>query len=359
MTSNNTKTAIELKKIIHSAKDENVQVDPNSMPKTHTLPSFIRCLEFIIHSASAITVKYYDPITCHELKFELDNPDEVISQMPPQTHNFYELYYIISGELRIEIQEESHLFQAGDCLLMDLITKSRTSFSEDLHFFALSLSPAFLHSWPISFEKKTIYSQVSFRFFERTDPSSNRRIGEYIEYICKNNNSSEFSQNAGELQDLFTAIIHEIQQKQTGYSFIIYGIIARIFTCIENDTIYAIHEHNTLLYEDMNVAEQVDYYLLTHKRHVTITELSNFLHYNPAYLSRIYKKKKGTSIQETNQKIYLEEARHLLADTDIKLEKIVQTLGFSNRTNFNTLFKSHFDCLPLAYRMKEHGKRVQ
>lgn len=341
---------IEIHDTIQSPNSKALNVDASSQPRTHTLPSFIRVLEFIFHNDTQFELHYYDPIVCRDLKFEMQQPDPVIAQMPQQNHNFFELYYVKSGNLHLEINHKLHKFYPGDLYLIDLTTKSKSVYFKDLHLYVVSLSPAFLDAWPQSFEKNSMRSSKTFQFFQRTAHPGNRSIGEYMEY-----RRILLADHHDLIASLFQNIIDEIKNKAAGYSYFIYGTIMRLINEIENAEHYRIFEQDTQIYAKLSPAEQVDTYLMSHKCHLTISEIAKFLHYNPLYLSRVYRKEKHTTIQATNRLIYLEEARHLLADTDMSLEQIMLTLRFVNRTNFNNIFKANFGMLPLEYR-KENKK---
>jgi AraC-like DNA-binding protein len=82
----------------------------------------------------------------------------------------------------------------------------------------------------------------------------------------------------------------------------------------------------------------------------TREELSAQLHYNGEYLNRIVKKYTGKTILEYGQTIYMEEARELLAGTDLSISAIIEELGFSNRSHFYRLFEKIYGETPLNYK---------
>jgi LacI family transcriptional regulator len=60
----------------------------------------------------------------------------------------------------------------------------------------------------------------------------------------------------------------------------------------------------------------------------------------------------GRSIHEEIQRVRLERARHLVADTDIPLKQVVAMTGFKQRTYFTVVFRQYFGRTAAEYRRR-------
>jgi LacI family transcriptional regulator len=69
-------------------------------------------------------------------------------------------------------------------------------------------------------------------------------------------------------------------------------------------------------------------------------------------LERRFQALLGRSIHGEIQRIRLERARHLVADTDIPLKQVVAMTGIKQRTYFTVLFRQHFGCTPAEWRRR-------
>lgn len=74
------------------------------------------------------------------------------------------------------------------------------------------------------------------------------------------------------------------------------------------------------------------------------------LHYNPNYLSNIFKKETGGTFSEYLTSFRFEAAKHWLIETDITIKKISERLQYRNPQNFIRSFKKKENMTPGEYR---------
>lgn len=86
---------------------------------------------------------------------------------------------------------------------------------------------------------------------------------------------------------------------------------------------------------------------------IDLTAIANHLHVNPSYLSHLFKREMGIGLTQYITRIRMEQAQHLLKETDWKIARIAQSVGLSDPRYFNTLFKRHTGVTPAAYREKD------
>ena len=67
-----------------------------------------------------------------------------------------------------------------------------------------------------------------------------------------------------------------------------------------------------------------------------------------------FKKETGESIAHYIRRAKLEEAKLLLAYSNVSLQEISNTLYFSSQPYFQNLFKKEYGITPLVYRKKHH-----
>ena len=85
-------------------------------------------------------------------------------------------------------------------------------------------------------------------------------------------------------------------------------------------------------------------------RNLKVNAIARHFGYNEKYLSRYFRELSGISLKQyiTNQKI--EYANFLLADTNLTINEISHTLGFSDYHNFIRVYKSVTAMTPTEYR---------
>ena len=96
-----------------------------------------------------------------------------------------------------------------------------------------------------------------------------------------------------------------------------------------------------------------DYLLENPHRKVTVDELANRFHYHPDTLRRLFKKETGLTLKSYETDLLLNKIRQLLADTDMSLEQIAETLQMTDRSHLIKFFKSKTGLTPGDYRHKQ------
>ena len=86
---------------------------------------------------------------------------------------------------------------------------------------------------------------------------------------------------------------------------------------------------------------------------IALNDLAAFAGRNASYLSTLFKKEIGISMNSYIIKKRLEEAALMLSDGEISLSEIATTLSFNSQSYFTSLFKKHYGKTPKEYR-KEH-----
>jgi len=86
-----------------------------------------------------------------------------------------------------------------------------------------------------------------------------------------------------------------------------------------------------------------------HKR-ISLTEVAEYLHLNPSYLSRLFKKTTGEGFIEYVTRLKMEKARELLMATSKPVEQIAFDLGFDSKSYFIKTFKKYYGRLPIELR---------
>lgn len=98
------------------------------------------------------------------------------------------------------------------------------------------------------------------------------------------------------------------------------------------------------------IHEKVDYYIKNHlDKKITLKELSEYVHLNSSYLSRLFKKVKGVSLIEYINGLKMEQAKQLLK-SDMNIEQVGQKIGISDPFYFNKVFKKTVGVSPTVYK---------
>ena len=83
---------------------------------------------------------------------------------------------------------------------------------------------------------------------------------------------------------------------------------------------------------------------------LTLEEVANHVHLNPAYFSTVFKQSTGSSFKEYLNMVRIEESKRLLTNTNYSVIDIAIATGFEDQSYFSKVFKKYTGLTPKQYR---------
>jgi two-component system response regulator YesN len=103
--------------------------------------------------------------------------------------------------------------------------------------------------------------------------------------------------------------------------------------------------------EQGSVIQKIYDYVDEHlQEEISREQIAEFVHFNPAYLSRLFRKETGESLTDCILKKRMEKAKLLLSTTNIKISDISSLVGYGNIPHFTKMFKRYNGVTPQDYR---------
>lgn len=96
----------------------------------------------------------------------------------------------------------------------------------------------------------------------------------------------------------------------------------------------------------------IDYINQNIEKNFSRAEVAEAIYLNPEYLSRLFKKAKGISLNDFIITRKMEISKSLLTSTNIPVHLIASKVGYSNFSYFSQVFKKHCGLTPLEYRQQ-------
>lgn len=253
------------------------------------------------------------------------------------THSFFEIVYILEGRCTNNISNISIEMKKGDvcilspgtihslsvftdnCVVINLLVRS-TTFEKS--FFGILKSNDILSS----FFSHALYSTnaESYLLFTKQDdiPTINSVIEMYNEF----NNNLRYSDR------MLTSMMS---------SFFI-----RLLRTSANNIIVPTAAGNN---NDRNIIFILNH-ITTNYTSITLRDLSLKYNYSERQMTRILKEYTGKTFINIIQDIKLQKACELLKNPNISINKIIDSVGYSNSTHFYKLFKKVHGITPIAFR---------
>lgn len=104
--------------------------------------------------------------------------------------------------------------------------------------------------------------------------------------------------------------------------------------------------------EDSIIASIQNYILQNLNQDLTRESIADHVYLNSSYLSRMYHKQTGETLSDYILHARIQKAKHLLVETDDKIQVIAQATGYSNDSYFIRVFRLETGMTPFEYRKK-------
>lgn len=275
---------------------------------------------------------------------------EKLGERPLHTHDFYELTVVLSGEIKICIENEVQTYHMGECCLCNRNIHHKEIMDTDFELILFMLKEDYIKK---ALEQDILYdengcpytrSSLFHMLFAKNKEISFYTAKEYIDFRINSSFHSE------PFYAIINALINEFSEYRAGRRHLLMGYICRFINLLENEGIYQIQSHRAVLSKEEDLVYRIS--LLLEQRHGIINrqELEEALNYNGDYMNRVIKKHFGYTLSEYARNFRMQEAAKLLSHTSLSISEICSRLGYSNYSFFNRIFQRRYGMSPGAYR---------
>lgn len=106
---------------------------------------------------------------------------------------------------------------------------------------------------------------------------------------------------------------------------------------------------NSVTSSDRNIIFILNH-IFVNFNNITLKDLSLKYNYSERQMARILKEYTGKTFINIIQDIKLQKACELLKNPNISINKVIESIGYSNTTHFYKIFKKHYNMTPINYR---------
>ena len=86
---------------------------------------------------------------------------------------------------------------------------------------------------------------------------------------------------------------------------------------------------------------------------LSLETIASVVFLNPVYFSQLFKQKTGQGFKDYIIGLRLEEAKQLLAESDLKLADIASRIGYQDMRHFTQVFRKRLLLTPTEYRQQK------
>lgn len=248
-------------------------------------------------------------------------------------HREIELLLVLSGELDVNIDDETMRLQSGDIALIG---------SRQLHRDRSLSSP--LDYIVLQFDLEQFIDQSTMpymRFFSETKTPLSR-----ANYIFQENGQARADAAA-----CITEVLSEVTDKQNGYELAVSMLIKKmLLLLIRNDSKRVLADHEDFDRARLRgVLDYVEEHLTDRIQVDEVSKLANMSYY---YFVKFFKKAIGLSFTEYVNYRKIKWAERILLTKDLSISEVGERIGMPNMAHFYKMFKKYNDCSPKQFQKK-------
>lgn len=277
-------------------------------------------------------------------------PAGTFSKLKVHRHDFFELMFVLEGDIYQNIEYKRHYYPVGSCCLMNRNIYHQEEYLSYHRMIFLQLSYEYLLnllSQNRYFEIERYDSLHNFEVFIKSkELSSLSRGKKYIDFIPLEN--PQWIKN--HIHSRFENILFEIQDPSIGSSCRINALVLELMGLLFDDCHFQNTPVNIGTKKEQMIFDNVTQFMVNYHGRFRRDDLENFFNYSSDYLYKIVHKYTGLSLFDYGMNFCMDKAAVLLTTTNMSIEQIMQFLNFSNQTHFYKLFYEHFGMTPAKYR---------
>lgn len=259
------------------------------------------------------------------------------TDIPLHAHGHFELVCVIQGSCTHTVNDCEFKMEAGDITITPPKIKRRLSLEPDCIAIGAAISPDTFESL---FSPLIKSGSMLSAYFSNTLYSKHRST---VTFRC---GSDEF------LPELLIYALEQQDNESSHFDFISSGLMITMFSYLIQK-----FESTVELFQNDNALGQrmiaVENYIRQNYKTATLVSTAEHFYLTPAYMSGKIKEQTGYTFTQILSHIRLGHAEELLLSTKMNLDRICESVGYSDTTHFIKSFKKIYGMTPNKYRMKQ------
>lgn len=268
----------------------------------------------------------------------------------PHRHNYFEFLIVLKGKVMQEIEGKEYLYPAGSCCLINHNITHTERFLEEGMILFLGLQTGFIKELiagcrsSIFADNGDISENSIFTFMEENMVRDTQKY--YLDFfpVYQNHKSTE------NLHRISDSLVRTLFSPKLGADYVVKGLLYELFDYLDTKEAFHIIPVKLSSKNDALLFSRIRHLMEDTNGRMSRRDLEKALNYSGNYLNTIVKTYTGMNLFEYGMTFCMKEAARLLAETDLSVTAIAETLKFSNQGHFYRLFKKTYGMLPKEYR---------
>jgi AraC-like DNA-binding protein len=267
-----------------------------------------------------------------KLDFELQyKRDSYLKDVELHHHDFFELYFLLSGDVTYIIESKIYHVMPGDILLIN---------PQELHQICIRPEMSAYERYVLWIDPKLL-TQYSTELTDLTKNLDPGRTGHSNLLRTK-------PEQASLLQRLFDQLCEESSQSSYGSDLLQQALLLQLLVTINRLVDKDAPRTEEQTHSSKAVSEVVDYVNLHYSEPLSLEQLAEQVYVSKYHLSHEFNRLVGTSVYRYIQKKRLLIARQLLAQGK-RPNEVYNSCGFGDYAGFYRAFRNEYGISPREY----------
>ena len=242
-------------------------------------------------------------------------------QSLPHTHQFSELFYVLSGEGAFYIEDDKIPVKADDLMIINPHVEhtEKTLPNDPMEYIVFGVEG------------------LAFSFI---DPDQDNTKGySFYSYGSDKNQFINFAQ----------LMMREFQEKKPGFEKVCHGLLQVLLVYISRkQNLSVISDSSFQLSKECALAKR--YIDANYAKNITLDSLAEITHINKFYLAHSFTECIGQSPINYLTDRRLEACKELLTSSNLSVAQVASSVGFSSQSYFAQIFRKKTGMTPRQYR---------
>lgn len=242
-------------------------------------------------------------------------------QSLPHTHQFSELFYVLSGEGAFYIEDDKIPVKADDLMIINPHVEhtEKTLPNDPMEYIVFGVEG------------------LAFSFI---DPDQDNTKGySFYSYGSDKNQFINFAQ----------LMMREFQEKKPGFEKVCHGLLQVLLVYISRkQNLSVISDSSFQLSKECALAKR--YIDANYAKNITLDSLAEITHINKFYLAHSFTECIGQSPINYLTDRRLEACKELLTSSNLSVAQVASSVGFSSQSYFSQIFRKKTGMTPRQYR---------
>ena len=247
-------------------------------------------------------------------------------------HTFFELVYILKGTATHWLEESCTALQAGDYFIIDPGTKHCYRDTKELELINCLFLPEYIDRALADCPSlSSLLANQVLRFGVPVDLHAADKI---------------FHDRDGTVGKLIRQMEQEYTARSVGYMELLRCNLTHI-------PVYAVRAYEQAEQSRIRhsvTAAIVEYLQQHYAQPLSLDSISRQFGYTPQYLSSLFHRDMGMTLQAFLQRLRVEEACRLISSRKLSTTALAQAVGYSDAKYFSKIFRQHKGMSPREYR---------